>query len=83
MYRAVKDKIVGRVQRVGYHHWTDHQAREMGLYVWVCNLRDGTVEALYSSNAEQVKILLSRVLKALSCQRLLISKPIPSLLKRR
>ena len=58
MIRAVKVIIVGRVQQVGYRHWTDRNAREMGLDGWVRNLRDGSVEALFSGSAEKVKNMI-------------------------
>lgn len=58
MNRAVKIIIVGRVQQVGYRHWTDRHAREMGLDGWVRNLRDGSVEALFSGSAEKVKNMI-------------------------
>ena len=58
MKRTVKIIIVGRVQQVGYRHWTDRHAREMGLDGWVRNLRDGSVEALFSGSAEKVKIMI-------------------------
>ena len=58
MIRAVKVIIVGRVQQVGYRYWTERNAREMGLDGWVRNLRDGSVEALFSGSAEKVKNMI-------------------------
>ena len=43
---AVRLIIVGQVQGVGYRFWTVREATRRGLDGWVCNLPDGTVEAL-------------------------------------
>lgn len=47
--------IKGRVQGVWYRNWTVENARELGLKGWVRNRRDGSVEALFSGNADAVK----------------------------
>ena len=58
MIRSVKVIIVGRVQRVGYRHWIGRHARRIGLDGWVRNLRDGSVEALFSGSAKKVKNMI-------------------------
>lgn len=46
--RAVRLKIKGHVQGVGYRDWAIDEARGLGLDGWVRNLRTGEVEALLS-----------------------------------
>ena len=46
--RTVHVMISGRVQGVGYRAWTAREAERRGLSGWVCNRRDGSVEAVFS-----------------------------------
>ncbi|KAL8216928.1 hypothetical protein R6Q57_023765 [Mikania cordata] len=52
--KTVKVVIKGRVQGVFYRDWTVENATELGLKGWVRNRRDGSVEALFSGNADKV-----------------------------
>ena len=51
--------IQGRVQGVGYRAWVEHQARLHHLEGWVCNRRDGSVEALFAGPAEVVSNMIT------------------------
>jgi acylphosphatase len=59
--RTVHVTISGRVQGVGYRAWTAREADRWGLSGWVCNRRDGSVEAVFSGEAEAVGAMLSAV----------------------
>jgi acylphosphatase len=58
--RTVRVRITGRVQGVCYRAWTVRTASAMGLSGWVCNRRDGAVEALFSGATDQVEEMLER-----------------------
>lgn len=51
---AIRVVIRGRVQGVGFRHWTAGFARDLGLEGWVRNRRDGSVEAVFRGPAEAV-----------------------------
>jgi len=47
--------ISGRVQGVGFRYFTYKTAKELGIKGWVKNLRDGTVETVFTGRPEDVK----------------------------
>jgi acylphosphatase len=50
-------RIEGIVQGVGFRYSTVHQARRLGLYGYVRNLWDGTVEVVAEGPEEQLRQL--------------------------
>ena len=52
--RAVRVVISGRVQGVWYRGWTVDQALKRNLDGWVRNRDDGTVEALFAGEQEDI-----------------------------
>ena len=58
--RAVRVRIEGSVQGVGFRYWTERVATELGLVGWVRNRRDGSVEALFCGPAQDVAEMLER-----------------------
>lgn len=56
---AVRVVISGRVQGVGYRAWTSAAARGFKLKGWVRNLKDGTVEAVFSGEESAVEEMLA------------------------
>ena len=58
--RAVRVRISGRVQGVGYRAWARHTAAILGVSGWVRNCRNGDVEAVFSGP----KVSIARMLDA-------------------
>ncbi|MDA0339125.1 MAG: acylphosphatase [Proteobacteria bacterium] len=52
--RTVKSRITGRVQGVGFRAWVLREARKRHLNGWVRNRNDGSVEAVFSGDFEDV-----------------------------
>ena len=52
-------RIEGRVHGVGYRDWMVREASRFGLYGWVRNRRDGSVEAVVAGDEASVLSLLS------------------------
>ncbi len=51
---AVRVRIEGRVQGIGFRFWTVDQAAALGLRGWVRNRIDGDVEAVFAGPPEAV-----------------------------
>jgi acylphosphatase len=58
--RTVRVRIAGRVHGVGYRAWTEETAMDLAIMGWVRNRRDGTVEALFAGDPEDVAEMLRR-----------------------
>lgn len=52
--KAIHALIEGRVQGVCFRDCTRQEAERLGLCGWVCNLRDGSVEALIDGESSKV-----------------------------
>tara|TARA_R110001592_G_scaffold20926_20_gene84826 strand:+ start:44958 stop:45245 length:288 start_codon:yes stop_codon:yes gene_type:complete len=48
-------RILGRVQGVYYRAWSVETATNFGLTGWVCNRKDGSVEALITGAQDAVE----------------------------
>lgn len=55
--------ITGRVQGVGFRHFTRKNAEALGVTGWVKNLPDGRVEAVFQGDEEQIEELVERCKK--------------------
>lgn len=58
MREAVRLRIAGRVQGVGYRDWMTAEAQARGLDGWVRNLPDGSVEALVAGPPDAVAAMI-------------------------
>ena len=56
--QAVRLRITGEVQGVGYRLWATRTATGLGLRGWVRNRFDGTVEALVTGAPERVSAMI-------------------------
>lgn len=58
--RSVQVRIEGNVQGVGFRRWTRRMAGQLALTGWVRNRRDGSVEAVFSGEAQAIDEALAR-----------------------
>lgn len=56
---ATRVIVEGRVQGVGYRAWVNREAQARGLKGWVRNRADGSVEAVFSGEAEAVAAMIA------------------------
>ena len=61
--RIIHVVISGRVQGVGYRNWTEQQAGARGLSGWVRNLRNGSVEAVFAGDADNVAAMAESLMR--------------------
>lgn len=59
--RAVRARVHGKVQGVGYRVWARREAIELGLVGWVRNERDGTVTAWIAGADAAVSTMIERL----------------------
>jgi acylphosphatase len=52
--------IEGRVQGVGFRHFTILNAEEIGVQGWVRNLPDGRVEAVFEGPDDHIREMIAR-----------------------
>ena len=59
--RAVRVRVRGRVQGVGFRWFVARAARDLAVTGWVRNGEDGTVEVAAEGAAEQVEKLIAEL----------------------
>ncbi len=59
-YKAVRVRISGKVQGVGFRMWTRSEAVRLGLTGWVRNEEDGAVVALMAGSDTAISTMIER-----------------------
>lgn len=54
MMKTVHVRVEGRVQGVFFRDFTQQEAKKLGLTGWVMNIPDGSVEAVFQGEEEQL-----------------------------
>ena len=57
--KAVRARITGRVQGVGFRAFVEQAAERIGVRGWVRNRRDGSVEAVIAGDGNKVDEMLT------------------------
>jgi acylphosphatase len=70
--------IRGRVQGVGYRAWVEHTALGRALEGWVCNRRDGSVEAVFAGPVEAVDGMIEACRRGPSAARVIAIEQQPA-----
>ncbi|ARQ10447.1 acylphosphatase [Rhizobium etli] len=60
-YEAVRVRISGRVQGVGFRMWTRDEALRLGVTGWVRNEADGSVSALIAGADSAISAMIERL----------------------
>jgi acylphosphatase len=61
--KAVHVIVEGRVQGVGFRHFTRHNAQRLGVHGWIRNRDDGSVEIQAEAARYRLKQFLKQVRK--------------------
>ncbi|EJB02402.1 acylphosphatase [Rhizobium leguminosarum bv. trifolii WSM597] len=59
-YEAVRVRVSGRVQGVGFRMWAREEALRLGLTGWVRNETDGSVAALIAGSDTAISTMIAR-----------------------
>jgi len=69
MKKAKRYIVKGSVQGVGYRYFTNHLANRIGVYGYVKNLYDGSVEVYAIGTEDQLRLLKQGLLQGPSFSR--------------
>ncbi|NYJ09182.1 acylphosphatase [Rhizobium leguminosarum] len=59
-YEALRVRVSGRVQGVGFRMWAREEALRLGLTGWVRNEADGSVAALIAGSDTAISTMIER-----------------------
>ena len=54
-------RLSGRVQGVGFRHFTKQNAKRLNINGWVKNLPDGDVEAVFAGEEDKINEMLNQM----------------------
>lgn len=60
-YTALRIRLSGRVQGVGFRMWTRDEALRLGVTGWVRNEADGSVAALIAGSDSAISTMIERL----------------------
>ena len=63
---SVRLIIEGHVQGVWFRDWTVKTAKQLGLFGWVRNRREGCVEAVFCGDKASIEIMIESCYKELN-----------------
>jgi acylphosphatase len=58
MFSEIRCTVTGKVQGVGYRDFIEGYARDHGLYGWIKNREDGSVEAVIQGLPDDLKLCI-------------------------
>jgi acylphosphatase len=61
MFSEIRCTVAGRVQGVGYRDFVERYAHEAGLFGWVKNREDGSVEAVIQGTPDALKLCIEQL----------------------
>ena len=69
-------KVIGRVQGIGFRRWAEREAQKLGVWGWVRNVSDGSVELMIEGEDCAVNRLLASCLEGPAFSQVLGIQPV-------
>ena len=69
-------KVIRRVQGIGYRRWAEREAQRLGVWGWVRNVSDGSVELMIEGEDRAVNQFLAICLQVPAFAQVLGIQPV-------